>query len=253
MSEEFPTHRLVEFANFTEAELRRFGGIAQSTLTFAPRQLINREGEPPTQVYLLIDGWVASSIELDEGERQITKIHLPGDILGATSLGLTASVDTLTALTPVTVSSVPATTFGNLLAHWPRLAAVLFLCAQRERLALMERLTALGRMSAVESFAGMVLDLHGRLAAMGRGEENALDLRVTQEQIADYLGISAVHVHRALRQLETSGVISRSGRRIVINDMAQLERLSRRTRRGNAAAGKAWVAAAEAPPSIRGG
>ena len=97
------------------------------------------------QLFLLVDGWVASSITVASGRQQTVKIHLPRDILGTPSLCVTRTAECLTAITPITVRPVSRGDLMGVLARFPRVAAAHFLGAQRERVTLMEALAELSR------------------------------------------------------------------------------------------------------------
>ena len=198
-----PTHRLKEFASLTAGELARIRDLTEAPVRLPRHAIIRREGEPAQALWLLSEGWAASSMLLSDGERQILKLHLPGDMLGSTALCVTGAPDTLTALTPVTVHRIPTQAFGALFMSNPRFAACMFLSAQRERVALMDQLATVAG-AASESF----------------------DLPVTQEQIGDYLGLTGVHVNRMIRQLEVDGIILRDRNRITIPDRQRLRSLA---------------------------
>ena len=214
--ENLPLHRFSEFFALSGSEIDQLHAAAEPPIRFGRHAIIRREGESPRHVYLLSEGWVASSMLLAAGERQIVKLHLPGDLLGAASLCLTSAADTLFCLSPTLVSRVPAAAFGELMMGSPRFAARMFLSSQRERIALMDRLASMGRSPAIARVAAMLLDLADRLAAGGHGAQDGFDLRMTQEEIGDYLGLTAVHVNRVFRQLQAAGLIVRRRQRVRI-------------------------------------
>lgn len=221
-----PTHRLHEFTTLTPGEVEQIRALGEPPVRLPRHGIVRREGEPAQVLWLLIDGWVASSMLLPDGERQIVKLHLPGDMLGTASLSLTHAADTLTALTAITISRVPAAAFGQLFMANPRFAACMFLSAQRERVSLMDRLAVIGRTSAVQRLAALLLDLSTRLASAGSTAAETFEMPVTQEQIGDYLGLTGVHVNRMIRQLESEGVIVRTRQRITIAQPDKLRRIA---------------------------
>lgn len=205
--------------------------LGEPPAAFPRHAVLRREGEPPRYIYLLLSGWVGASVLLPGGERQIVKFHLPGDVLGAPSMCLAQAADTLTALTPVTISRVPLAAFGALFASSPRFAAAMFLSVQRERVALMDRLAAVGRTPATARVAALLLDVEERLRVMGAAGDDGFDMPLTQEQIGDHLGLTAVHVNRVFRQMAETGLVSRDRHRIVLLDAARLRSMSARQQR----------------------
>jgi len=163
---------------------------------------------------------------LRNGARLIQKVHLPGDMLGMPSMVLTRAADTLTAITEAGIAFVPFQRLSEIYARLPRLATLFFYAAQVERLALMDALVAIGRTSAKEQLARLYLDLHARLSALGAVENDAFDLPLTQEVIADLTGLTAVHVNRKMRELREEGLIAREGGRVRLLDLAALRALA---------------------------
>ncbi|MBB6504319.1 CRP-like cAMP-binding protein [Sphingomonas endophytica] len=231
MSEPLPLHRFEEFIPLAEEDRERVRALGEPPASFPRHAVLRREGEAPRYVYLLLSGWVGASILLPGGERQIVKFHLPGDMLGTPSMCLAQAADTLTALTPVTISRVPLAAFGTVFASSPRFAAAMFLSVQRERVALMDRLAAIGRTPAIARVAALLLDVEERLRALGAAGADGFDMPLTQEQIGDHLGLTAVHVNRVFRQMAESGLVSRERQRFVLLDPARLRSMSARQQR----------------------
>lgn len=223
--------RFSEFTAFSPDDVARIRKMARGPSRYRRLDVIRREGSEPDSLYVLIDGWVASSTVLANGRRLIFEIHLPGDLMGTTSVCTATAVDTLTALTPATVSRIPIDQFSEAFMSWPRFAGAMLLSCQLERVVMMDRLVAVGRTPAAARFAALLLDLQERLDNGARTAAGPLDLWITQEDIADYLGLTAVHVNRVFRQLVGEGIITRSRQHIVINDPHRLEALAMRPKR----------------------
>lgn len=240
MLDRLPLHRFEEFIPLTDADTEAVRALGEAPVDLPRHAVLRREGEPPRHIYLLLSGWVASSVLLPGGERQIVKFHLPGDMLGTPSMCLAQAADTLTALTAVTVSRVPLAAFGAAFAASPRFAAAMFLSVQRERVALMDRLAAVGRTAAIARVAALLLEMEERSRAVYGGTAGTFDLPLTQEQIGDHLGLTAVHVNRVFRQMVNSGLISRERQRVVLCDPARLRAMSARQQRVPAA-DSGWI------------
>ncbi|MEH3103219.1 MAG: Crp/Fnr family transcriptional regulator [Sphingomonas phyllosphaerae] len=205
--------------------------LGEAPVSLPRHAVLRREGEAPRYVYILVNGWVGASVLLPGGERQIVKFHLPGDMLGTPSMCLEQAADTLTALTAVTIRRVPLAAFGALFTSSPRFAAAMFLSVQRERVALMDRLAAIGRTPAIARVAALLLDVEERLRALGVASEDGFDMPLTQEQIGDHLGLTAVHVNRVFRQMAENKLVSRDRHRVVLIDAPRLRAMSARQQR----------------------
>lgn len=205
-----PRDRLLEFFELTSDELDLLERLRGPAARFARHAEIRRAGDKVKGVFLLLEGWVLSSAEMPGGQRQVLKVHMPGDMLGSPSMVLPLAMETLTAVTLATIVPVPLSAFGVLLGQAPRLLAALFLSAQQERVLLSDRLAAVGRATAAQRFAALLVQLYDRL---NRGPVDpgpvSLHLPLTQQDLADLLGITVVHVNRVLKSLVAEGLIAR--------------------------------------------
>jgi CRP-like cAMP-binding protein len=106
----------------------------------------------------------------------------------------------------------------------PRLAAMIMVVNHIEKVVLTDRLVALGRTSAKTRIAALLLEIRNRLRVTDKRIGTAFTLGLTQEEIGDATGLTAVHVNRMLRQLEIDGLISREHGRVTLTNEAQLSR-----------------------------
>jgi CRP-like cAMP-binding protein len=135
-------------------------------------------------------------------------------------------VNSVSSLTDVEVSSVPLGKLFNLFAHFPRVGAALYCCSAYEVALYGEHLVNLGRRSAYERLAHLILELLARLRAVGLAGEFSYMLPLTQELIADVLGLSSPHINRMIRCLREEGLVTMENQRVVIHDLASLSALA---------------------------
>ncbi|KRB86053.1 hypothetical protein ASE00_04735 [Sphingomonas sp. Root710] len=221
-----PVARYNEFIELSPADLAALGEAGGPELRYPRNQRIRTQGDRVTCVYLLVDGWVASSIDLANGHRQIVKIHLPGDLMGVPSITLSRAAETLTPFTLSVVRPVPLAAMGSILLSRPRLTAALFLSAQQERIILMDRITSLGRTNSAQRLATFLLHIYDRLRFLEPDLGTTFAMPITQEQIADVIGLTPIHVNRVFRRLEAAGLIIRQGRDITLTDPDALREMS---------------------------
>jgi len=115
--------------------------------------------------------------------------------------------------------------FGLFRSH-PRLGAALFWQAGHESALFAEHLVGVGRRSAYERVAHLLLEFLVRLQQAGLADERSYALPMTQELMADSLGLSLPHVNRTLRRLREDGLILLKGARLTCLDVAALSRLA---------------------------
>ena len=223
---ELPFHRLHSFTNPTPFELSAFEGIAEQTLTFGRKQTIRAQGEPVNEVYFLAEGWVACSMGVLNGRRQIVSVSLAGDLLGVPSVCLTRAAVTFETLTPAVVQVISLEAFAGLFMKLPRLSLSLFLVSQQERVRLMERLASVGQTKAVQRIAAFLLHIYERLQQIAPVEDYSFELPLTQAELAEIVGLTFVHVNRSLRELDRRGFIQRSGKRVTLANVDGLRELA---------------------------
>ncbi len=210
----------------TALQLNAFEGVAEQTLTLRRREIIRAQGDAVNEVYFLTEGWVACSMNVRNGRRQIVSISLPGDLLGVPSLCLSRAALTFEALTPAVVQVISLDAFAGLFMKMPRLALSMFLVSQQERVLLMERLASLGQTKAVQRLAAFLLHIYERLQRTCPIVDQTFELPLTQADLAEIVGLTFVHVNRSLRELDRSGLIQRTGKRITLVDLEGLHQLA---------------------------
>lgn len=221
-----PLHRLAEFVSLTSRDMDVVAGWLAVHRHVPRARPLRREGDPVTGLYFLLEGWVCSSLMLRNGRRQIVNVHLSGDILGFPSLVLPTSGETLEAITDIKVSLIPTAAIGKLFEHNPRLAAALFLSTHKECVAFMQKLSWVGAANAVERMAAFLLDLYLRLDAAQAVRDGRFEFPLTQPQLGELLGLTAVHVNRTLKRLDQTGFITRGRGWLQILDLEGLQSLA---------------------------
>ncbi len=186
--------------------------------------VLQREREPCSELFILRKGLMMSYVLLDDGSRQILRFLFPGDMLGVSSAIYSEAPETLAALSECVVSPFDRSALSDMMVRYPRLAAMVFVYSQIERVALTDRLAALGRTSAKARVAALLLELRNRLRTTDKSVASVFALGLTQEEVGDATGLTAVHVNRMLRQLEDEKLIAREGGRVTLLDERALGR-----------------------------
>ncbi len=209
--------RLQSLTALPANELGLVGNLAGRAWRDIPsRTEIHREGEcpPPTVV---LSGWACRQRVLPDGRRQIVSFLLPGDIVGTMSPCVPAPCAAV-ALTRVrTTDATPlyrAASFRS--ASEPGLAQGLRAMELLDEAALRDQVTRLGRQTAFERFGHLILELYHRLQTVGLGGNSKFAFPLTQEMLADALGLSVVHVNRTVQQMRRDGLLEIRGGAVII-------------------------------------
>lgn len=185
---------------------------------------LQRENDPGGEMFVLAKGMMMSSVLLDDGSRQILRFLFPGDLVGVSRLVYREATETITALSDCVVCPFERAALAALIVDHPRLAGLIMIYNQIERTALTDRLAALGRTSAKARVAAILIEMRNRLRMLDRGLTSSFALGLTQEEVGDATGLTAVHVNRMLRQLEEERLIAREAGRVTFLDERRLER-----------------------------
>lgn len=220
------TCRFTAFAPLSDGAMVELMGLATGHREVARGEYIVHEGDAVDGAFLLIDGWTASSIAFANGRRQLIKAHLPGDLLGLPSIALRRAADSVVALTPAVIASVSRDAIGRLFQRSPRLSALMFLISQEERVMLMDRIASIGATDAINRLAALLLQLHGRVVRAHPETGDSFAFPLSQSDVADMTGVTAVHLNRTVQRLRAQGTVTWARQQVTIHDFDALRRLA---------------------------
>jgi len=183
-----------------------------SPSSIEPRCDFIQQGDTVVRPRLVLEGWAAGYRITFDGRRQLTNLYLPGEIIGVWRSNQPSFYHAV-----MSISRLQLIEFGSL----PESDVVELECALIER-QLENSIFRLGCLSAYERMAHLFLELGERLAMRGQGEANSYQMPLTQELLADLVGISSVHVNRTLQQMRADGVIRLVNCRLEILDREEL-------------------------------
>jgi CRP/FNR family nitrogen fixation transcriptional regulator len=188
-------------------------------MPFARNTEIYGENEPADYLYKVVSGAVRTYKVLVDGRRQIGAFHLPGDIFGLeTGDEHTFSAEAITDCKIIVIkrSAVVALAAGD-----NDVARQMWALTARELERVQDRILMLIK-SAQERVACFLLEMADRFAGGG-----AIELPMSRQDIADYLGLTIETVSRTLTQLEKAAAIELpSSRRILLRNRSALNRLN---------------------------
>ena len=167
---------------------------------------------PGAAACLVLEGWLVRSVMLPDGRRQILDFLVPGDIVGVLPAKRTPSARQMINLTAARVATISVHQLESLQRHSSRLAFALMEAVARSGDRLADQVLRLGRLGAYERTAHLLLELLVRLRRVGLATEVHYPLPVTQEELADALGLSSVHLNRVVRAMTREGLVEIHGR-----------------------------------------
>lgn len=206
-------------------DLGKLCALRGAVRTLRSSTYILREGEPQRQCAILIAGYAVRQKTTGDGARQILALHIPGDPLDFQTLYLDRADHNVQALGRAEVLFVHRTDVQALLENRPAVARAVVMNLLIEASIAREWLLNTGRRSARARVAHLLCEFAARIDAQGLGDRKSYELPMTQEELGDALGLTAVHVNRTLKRLEADGVLRRRGRRIMFANWQEMARI----------------------------
>jgi len=223
-SPRFALHR-PEFLQSLQRGDRKIVELMQgSELTRAAGRSLIDGGTDHPYVYRLLRGWAGRTRMLEDGRTQFILIFLPNDLFGVKSIFVNRHVDSVRAISDIVVERVNYMKLYEAFASDSDVATRCTWQVIEEERRLHSWVVGLGQGSAEERLALLMLDFKGRLTANGSLPQSALTypMPLTQTQLADHLGITAVHMNRVLKEFRDAGVLTVRNGHVQISDLDAL-------------------------------
>ena len=214
------------FKPVTPEELRSINDIKREHLLTPAGAEILRAGEDSPELYTLYAGWAFRFKMLPDGRRQILNFLLPGDLLGLQAAMFDAALYGIEALTDVQLCVLPRRKVWALFEEMPNLAFDVTWLGSREEGFVDENLTSVGRRTAAERVAALIIILYKRAKALGLVANETFAFPLTQQHIADALGLSLVHTNKTLARLRRMGMFTQANGTLTLSNPRVLQRLA---------------------------
>jgi CRP-like cAMP-binding protein len=218
---DWTAHALSAAGPLAPEDLRRLERLMGPPERHSAGAWLQEQGDRAAATHLIVSGWAAQARVLSDGRRQIARILLPGDIAG---LGRTDGAPQIgvVALTEVVVADVGAVREAAEAGRDPAFARGWAALRVTEQSAAMAHIMRLGRFTAYERTGHLLLELYERLSAAGLTLGDRIPVPLTQETLADCLGLSVVHLNRMIQQLRRNRLITTESRKVGFLDLARL-------------------------------
>ena len=223
-----PLRALPLFLEHADEELELIQSMKKRELTLQADEVLIHEGQTDAQLFTLLRGWAYRFKTLSDGRRQILSFLLPGDFIGVQQKMADAAAHGVTTLTEATFCVFQRDALWTLHRQSPSMGFnVTWLTAHEESL-VDDNLLSVGRRSAQERIATLLIQLYKRMGALQTDDASGdgVPFPLTQQHIADSLGLSLVHTNRTLRNLEQRGLHRIEHGRLRLRDVSALERMA---------------------------
>ena len=196
------------------------------TRTVAANRYIVREGDQPRGATLIISGLAFRHKVTVEGMRQILAVHIPGDFVDLEGTLLRTADHNVQALTDCEIAVVPRDAIVKLIDSHGKIAHAMWVDTLIDGSIYREWIVNVGRRDSRAGMCHLLCEFARRLEVAGMGNRDGYELPMTQEQLADALGITPVHVNRILRELDHEGLIVRNKRSVQVPNWNALRKVA---------------------------
>lgn len=194
--------------------------IAERTARRSPaRREIVAERSPVREARAILSGWAFRQRILANGSRQILQFLLPGDLFGLCRHERPLAMSSIAAVTEVITCQLPDAGNDGALERAYSMSAAL------EEFYLLAQITRLGRLDAVSRLADWLLETHDRLRIAGLCDGDTFAMPLTQEMLADCLGLTSVHMNRTLQAMRRDNLLQGKMGSVTLPDRQRLENL----------------------------
>ncbi len=198
---------------------------AVPTVRFGRGKHVAIAGDTIRCFYVNHNGWLFRYKILHNGNRQIVDFVLPGEVFALQACLFKTSLYSIVTVTPASLSPVPRDMIDGIFGQNSRFSRAIFWCVVREAARNIEHLTNAARRSAYERLGHLLLELFVRLRMAGLTEGSSFYMPLTQELLADALGLTTIHVSRTLRILREDNFLRIENKRVTILNLETLSSL----------------------------
>ena len=203
-------------------DLSRLDNIIEQKKPLNRREHLYRAGDHFSGIFAIRSGSFKTYTINDEGEEQIQGFYLPGEIIGLDAIAHDRHMCSSIALETSSVCEIPFAEIEKLSASIPSLQHQMFRLMSQEILKEEQQLLVLGKMSAEERLATLLLSLSERFHARGFSAVD-FNLSMSRHEIANYLGLAVETVSRLFRRFQDEGVLTVERKHIKINQLDSIK------------------------------
>src|SRR5277367_5752255 len=214
--------KLSNFTALSEEESKAVADCCKDVREVGAREDVIAQGDRTGGVKLLLEGFACRYKTLEDGRRQIVAYFVPGDLCDLRVFILKRMDHSIGAIAPSRIATIAPDNVLKLMHTYPTLTRALWWSTLVEEAIAREWIVNVGQRNALERMAHLFCELLYRFRAVGLNQGLSCTLPLTQVELAETLGLSAVHVNRTLQELRRQKLITLDGGTLTIEDVDRL-------------------------------
>jgi len=215
--------KLQRLAELSEPDVAAIHALPHDLRTVRDGEHLVRQGSNPERCCLLLSGWASRQRTTVQGSRQILSIHIRGDFVDLQSALLQRAQDDVQALSACEVATVPKQAIVDLAFARPAVGKLLWIDTLIDASIAREWTVNVGQRDARTRILHLLCELYERQRSAGLASDKEFELPLSQEELGDATGLTAVHVNRTLQSLRQDGLFEREKRSVRITDIATMK------------------------------
>jgi len=201
----------------TAGELERFDAIVSTTRPIKRGEALYRAHDPFQSIYAVRSGSFKTMVMHRDGREQVTGFYLAGEVLGLDGVCADRHSSDAIALEDSSVCIMPYSLLESMCAESKQLQHQMLRTMSSEIVRESSLMMLLGTMSAEQRVATFLLNLSSRMRQRGYSAAE-FHLRMTREEMGNYLGMKLETVSRMFSKLQRDGLVETHGKKIRIVD-----------------------------------
>jgi CRP-like cAMP-binding protein len=214
--------KLSGFAELSAEDHARLDQLCARTFEVPAGDNLITEGDRPSNVFLLLEGWGYRYKLLEDGRRQIVAFLIPGDLCDIHIFILKRMDHSIGILCDAKVAALPKEAIIELMEQSPALNRALWWATLVDEAVLREWLVNAGQRDAYHRVAHLFCEMSVRMQRVGLAGGPSFHVPLTQEELGDTMGLTPVHVNRTLKRMRSEGLITLRGKQLEIHDVGRL-------------------------------
>lgn len=218
--------RLAQAADLGASERERLKDLCAVRRDIPAKKYVLRDGDRMAAFPVILSGWAAQYQILRSGARQITRLLLPGDAYAFGASAEAAAIADVITLSPCEVAMVAHGDMIAAMAEFPAIAEAVRNLSCLENAVMASWIVNVGRRDALERMAHLICEVHHRMATIDAAKGDQLFFPLTQDDFADAVGLTPVHINRKLQQLRQEGLITLRSKQLTAHDLRELHQVA---------------------------
>lgn len=218
--------RLMHATELGHPEIEAIEELCRQPRDIAAKKYLARDGDKIVSFPVLLSGWAARYQILRNGARQITRLLLPGDAFYHHAPPDRTVIEEVVTLGPCRIVNIPHYDLQRAIDRFPAIGEAMqgYICM--ENAVLSSWVVNIGRRDALERMAHLLCETYFRLAMVEGVKDRQFYFPLTQDDLADVLGLTIVHINRKLQELRHDDLIKLRSKRLTIQNLRELQQIA---------------------------